>query len=155
SWAVVMTYEPDGYVSDKDAETINYNELLAQMQKDIDSSNEERQKQGYDPIHLVGWAKAPRYDSQTNKLYRAKELTFGSRADNTFNYNIRTLGRGGVLVLNGVADMSQLSDIEQATPEILAAIDFNAGHRYADFNPKSDKIAKYGVAALVAGTAAA
>src|SRR5262245_37144049 len=32
SWAVVMTYEPDGYVSDKDAEKINYTELLSEMQ---------------------------------------------------------------------------------------------------------------------------
>jgi uncharacterized membrane-anchored protein len=155
SWAVVLTYEPDGYVSDKDAEKINYTELLAQMQKDMISANEERRKGGYEPIHLVGWAKAPRYDSQTHKLYWAKELKFGSQPENTLNYNIRMLGRGGVLVLNGVAAMSQLPDIEQATPKILGAIDFNPGHRYADFNPKSDKIASYGLAALVAGGAAA
>ena len=155
SWAVVLTYEPDGYISDKDAEKINYTELLAQMQKDMVSANEERQKGGYEPIHLVGWAKAPRYDSQTHKLYWAKELKFGSQPENTLNYNIRMLGRGGVLVLNGIAAMSQLPDIEQATPKILGAIDFNPGHRYADFNPKSDKIASYGLAALVAGGAAA
>ena len=58
-------------------------------------------------------------------------------------------------MLNGVAAMSQLPEIEQVTPKILAAIDFNPGHRYADFNPKSDKIAEYGLAALAAGTAAA
>ena len=155
SWAVVMTYEADGYVSDKDAEKINYTELLTQMQKSVASANEERQKAGYEPVDLVGWAKAPRYDSQTHKLYWAKELKFGSQPDNTLNYNIRMLGRGGVLVLNGVAAMSQLSEIEEATPKILAAIDFNPGHRYADFNPKTDKIAEYGLAALVAGTAAA
>jgi uncharacterized membrane-anchored protein len=155
SWAVVLTYEPDGYISDKDAEKINYAELLAQMQKDMVSANEERQKGGYEPIHLIGWAKAPRYDSQTHKLYWAKELKFGSQPENTLNYNIRMLGRGGVLVLNGIAAMSQLPDIEQATPKILGAIDFNPGHRYADFNPKSDKIASYGLAALVAGGAAA
>ncbi len=155
SWAVVMTYEADGYVSDKDAEKINYSELLTQMQKSVASANEERQNAGYEPVHLVGWAKAPRYDSQTHKLYWAKELKFGSQLDNTLNYNIRMLGRGGVLVLNGVAAISQLPDIEEATPRILAAIDFNPGHRYADFNPKTDKIAEYGLAALVAGTAAA
>ena len=155
SWAVVMTYEPDGYVGDKDAEKINYSELLTQMQKGVASANEKRQKAGYEPVHLVGWAKAPRYDSQTHKLYWAKELKFGSQPDNTLNYNIRMLGRGGVLVLNGVAAMSQLPEIEEATPKILAAIDFNQGHRYADFNPKSDKIAEYGLAALVAGTATA
>ena len=32
------------------------------------------------------------------------------------------LGRGGVLVLSAVAGRSQLTDIEQATPKILAAI---------------------------------
>jgi len=41
--------------------------------------------------------------------------------------------------------MSQLPEIEQVTPQILAAIDFNPGHRYADFNSKSDKIAEYWV----------
>lgn len=155
SWAVIMTYEPDGYVSDKDAEKINYNDLLGEMQKSVASANEERQKAGYEPVSLVGWAKAPRYDNQTHKLYWAKELKFGSQLENTLNYNIRMLGRGGVLVLNAVAEMSQLTEIEQATPEILKAIDFNPGHRYADFNPKSDKMAEYGLAALVAGTATA
>ena len=155
SWAVIMTYEPDGYVSDKDAEKINYTELLNQMQKDVASANEERQKTGYEPVHLIGWAKEPRYDKQAHKLYWAKELKFGSQLGNTLNYNIRMLGRGGVLVLNAVAGMSQLAEIEQATPKILTAIDFNQGHRYADFNPKSDKVAEYGLAALVAGTATA
>jgi uncharacterized membrane-anchored protein len=155
SSAVVITYEADGYVSDKDAEKINYSDLLSQMQKGVASANEERQKAGYEPVNLVGWAKAPRYDRETHKLYWAKELKFGSQVDNTLNYNIRILGRGGVLVLNGVAAMSQLPDIEEATRKILAAIDFNAGHRYVDFNPKSDKIAEYGLAALVAGSAAA
>jgi uncharacterized membrane-anchored protein len=44
SWAVVMTYQPDGYVSDRDAEKIDYSELLTQMQKSVASANEERQK---------------------------------------------------------------------------------------------------------------
>jgi uncharacterized membrane-anchored protein len=73
SWAVVVTYEADGYVSDKEAAKINYAELLGQMQKDLASANEEPQKAGYEPIQLVGWAEAPRYDSQTHKLYLAKE----------------------------------------------------------------------------------
>ena len=155
SWAVIITYEDDGYVKDADAEKINYSELLTQMQKDVDSDNTEREKAGYPPIHLVGWAKAPHYDKQTHKLYWAKELKFGPSSDNTLNYNIRMLGRGGVLVLNAVASMSQLPAIEQATPVILSAVEFNAGHRYGDFNPKADKVASYGLAALVAGGVAA
>jgi uncharacterized membrane-anchored protein len=94
SWAVAVTYEPDGYVSDKDAEKINYTELLTQMKKSLSSANEERQKAAYEPVHLVGWAKAPHYDSQTHKQYWAKQLKFGSQPENTLNYNIRMLGRG-------------------------------------------------------------
>jgi uncharacterized membrane-anchored protein len=72
------------------------------------------------------------------------------------NYNIRILGRRGVLVLNAVAAMSQLREIEKSTPKILAALDFNPGNRYADFSEAAgDKVASYGIAALVAGGVAA
>lgn len=154
-WAVIITYEGDGYVKDADAEKIDYSALLAEMQKGVESANAKREEAGYPPIHLVGWAKAPHYDQPIHKLYWAKELKFGQSTDNTLNYNIRMLGRGGVLVLNAVATMAQLPAIEQATPAILSAIEFNPGHRYGDFNPKSDKVATYGLAALVAGGVAA
>lgn len=155
-WAVVITYEEEGYVKDDDAETINYDDLLKQMQKDTVSANKERTKQGYPAVQLMGWAAKPRYDRATHKLYWAKDLKFGDEKDNTLNYNIRLLGRRGVLVLNAVAGMSQLAEIEQATPHVLSAVDFNPGSRYADFDPKSgDKFATYGLAALIAGGVAA
>jgi len=65
------------------------------------------------------------------------------------------LGRRGVLVLNAVAGMSQLPQIEQAMPEIIAFTGFNAGQRYADFQPGTDRMAAYGLAALIAGGVAA
>ena len=156
SWAVIITYEEEGYVKDQDAEKIDYGDLLKQMQKDVRDSNKERQKEGFAPVELIGWATVPRYDKASHKLYWAKELKFGDSDEDTLNYNIRILGRRGVLVLNAVAAMSQLSAIEQASPKILAAIDFNPGYRYADFSEAAgDKIASYGIAALVAGGVAA
>lgn len=156
AWAVIITYAKDGYVKDDDAEKINYDELLKKMKQGIHDANPERAKQGYPTMDLVGWAAPPRYERDTHKLYWAKELKFSGSAENTLNYNIRMLGRRGVLVLNAVASMSQLSEIEKASPEILSAIDYNPGNRYADFDAKSgDKIASYGLAALVAGGVAA
>lgn len=156
SWCVVISYDEDGYVSDSDAEHINYTELLEQMKKGTKDASEERVKEGYEAISLVGWASPPHYDKQTHKMYWAKELKFGTEeSENTLNYNLRLLGRGGVLVLNAVAGIKQLPQIEQATPEILGMIDFNAGHRYADYTPGTDKLATYGLAALVAGGVAA
>jgi uncharacterized membrane-anchored protein len=156
SWAVIITYEAEGYVKDKDAEKIDYAELLKQMQKDTREANRLREKEGYSKIELIGWAAPPHYDQAVHKLYWAKQLKFGDASEDTLNYNIRILGRRGVLVLNAVSAMSQLPEIEKNAPKILAAIDFNPGHRYADFSEASgDKVASYGIAALVAGGIAA
>ena len=65
------------------------------------------------------------------------------------------LGRRGVLVLNAVANMRQLDAVEKATPAILETVNFQDGHRYADFNSSTDKVATYGLAALVLGGIAA
>jgi uncharacterized membrane-anchored protein len=155
-WGVIITYEEDGYVKDNDAASINYDDLLKQIQKSISDANPERKKQGYPTFQLVGWAAPPRYDHETHKLYWAKNLKFDAEDENTLNYNIRMLGRRGVLVLNAVATMEQLPEIEQNTPKILSAVDFNPGNRYTEFDAGSgDKVATYGIAALIAGGVAA
>jgi len=155
SWAVVIAYEEDGYVSDENADGIDYAEMLTNMQESSRESNAARVEAGYDEVELVGWAATPRYDKAANKLYWAKELRFGSIDVNTLNYNVRILGRKGVLVLNLVATMPQLQEIETVIPTVLAMTNFNPGHRYTDFDPDVDEVAAYGIGALVAGKIAA
>ena len=67
------------------------------------AANEEREKQGFERVTLIGWAEPPSYDAAAHKLYWAKELAFADNPDHTLNYNIRVLGRRGVLVLNAYA----------------------------------------------------
>jgi uncharacterized membrane-anchored protein len=155
SWGVVITYEEDGYVSDEGAEKINYDTLLKEMQAGAREGSKARQKQGYEPVELIGWAEPPHYDRLTYKLYWAKELKFGNDTSHTLNYNIRVLGRHGVLVLNAVAGIEQLPAIRSALTRVLPMVEFNEGYRYTDYIPGKDKVAEYGVAALVAGSAAA
>jgi len=155
SWAVVITYDEDGFVKDDDAATINYNDLLGKMQRGITQANEERRRQGYPEVALVGWAEPPRYDSTTHKLYWAKDLRFGTESVHTLNYNIRVLGRRGVLVLNAVATMEQLAAVQAGMGKVIGFVDFADGNRYADFVPGTDKVAEYGIAALIAGGIAA
>ncbi|WP_229415821.1 DUF2167 domain-containing protein [Pseudoduganella armeniaca] len=154
-WGVVVTYEKEGHVKDDDADSIKYDELLKTMQESMKEANEERKKQGYEAMTLVGWAEAPHYDKASHKLYWAKELHSEGDKDNGLNYNIRVLGREGVLVLNAVANMDQIAQIRKEMKTVTAFSDFTPGNRYADFNEKTDKVAEYGLAALVAGGAAA
>ena len=154
-WVVTIEYSKDGYVKDTDANKINYDDLLKGMQKATVEANKKRSEKGYPTVELLGWAAPPRYDPETHKLYWAKRLRFEGESGDTLNYDIRMLGRHGYLVLSAVASANQLADIEKQTPKILSLVDFNEGNRYADFDPKVDKVATYGIAALVAGGVAA
>lgn len=150
-WGVTINYQDDGYVSDENAEDIDYAELLEQMQEETREGNEARIQAGYEPIELVGWAARPFYDAESHKLHWARELRFGDAETNTLNYNIRVLGRQGVLVMGFIAGMDQLSDVENHVDQVLNVASFDDGHRYADFDPDLDKVAAYGIGGLIAG----
>ena len=150
-WAMVLEYDPIGYVSDDDANAYDYNELLKDMQAETVAESAERVKQGYGSLRLVGWAEPPHYDTEERKLYWAKELEFNGDPDHALNYNIRALGRRGVLIMNVVGGMAQLSQIRSATPDLLAMTQFTEGNRYADYDPATDKAAAVGIGGLIAG----
>jgi uncharacterized membrane-anchored protein len=155
SWAVVFTYREDGYVKDDEAAKINYDDLLKQMQEAVQRENEARIKQNFPKVELVGWAASPRYDHETHKLYWAKEFAFGAGTVHTLNYDVRVLGRKGVLAINAVAPMSQLTAIQEQMPEIISMVNFLPGNRYTDYQQGNDKIAAYGLGALILGGVAA
>jgi len=155
TWGVVITFSDDGYIKDSDADSIKYDKLLKEMKEAVSKANEERVKQGFPRMELVGWAATPHYDKESHKMYWAKDLKFADEQEHTLNYFIRVLGRRGVLNLNVVAAMNSLPEIEKSTPEIVGMVEFTEGNRYADFKKGTDKVAAYGLAALVAGGIAA
>lgn len=154
-WAVTIEYQEDGHVSDSDASSIDYDELLVEMKNDIRAGNPARVKEGYEPIELLGWAEPPHYDSGSRKLYWAKEIRFGGAPETTLNYEIRALGRKGVLSMTFIADADKLAQINERREPVLAMAEFNAGNRYEEFDSNIDKVAAYGIGALIAGKVAA
>lgn len=151
TWGLEISFDDIGYVSDEDAEEYDYSELLKTMKSDTGAGNEWRIENNYERIELVGWAAEPFYNKQARHLYWAKELKFGDSETNTLNFNIRALGRKGVLVMNFISDMAVLDQVEKATPDILAMVEFTDGNKYADFNPSLDKVAAVGIGGLIAG----
>jgi uncharacterized membrane-anchored protein len=149
TWGAVVTYEGSGYVSDKDANSTDYNKMIEQVHSNEDSLNEERKKQGFSSQHLVGWAQPPSYDAHSHSLIWARDIKFADQADDTLNYDVRLLGRGGVLSLNMVSSVSRLGEIRPAAQILSQRSDFDPGSRYADYR-NGDAKAAYGVAGLVA-----
>lgn len=158
AWAVVVTYSDDGYVKDDEASSIDYDDMLKDMKKGAQESNGERVKQGYPSVELMGWATRPHYDAAAHKLYWARDLKFTNKdgsVQRSLNYDIRVLGRSGYLQLNAVAPPEMLAKVQADMPQVLSMTEFDAGKRYADFDKTSDKVAAYGIGALVAGGLAA
>ena len=151
SFAFIITFDEDGYVKDKDADKINYDDMLKDLKAAEPEENKERRKNGYVPIHMVGWAEQPYYDQKNKVLYWAKELRFGDDSINTLNYDVRVLGRKGVLSLNAVATINELPLVKANIDDVLKMPEFTEGNRYTDFNSNTDKVAEYGIGTLVAG----
>jgi len=150
-YSIVITYDEMGYVSDEDAEDLDYDDLLEEMQDDTEESSRQRIEMGYESVELIGWASQPFYDSEEKKLHWAKELQFGETEGRTLNYNVRVLGRKGVLEMNFIAGIEDLDQVQTAIPEILPAANFNDGNRYRDFDPSIDEVAAVGIGGLIAG----
>lgn len=152
AWVFVLTYNEDGYVKDEDADKIDYDDLLKKMQESEVEENKERTKEGYDAVHLLAWASKPYYDKENKILHWAKKIQFGEDNTNlTLNYDVRILGRKGVLSMNAVGTMEQLQDINSQIPAVVKIAKFTDGNKYSDFNPSMDKVAAYTIGGLIAG----
>lgn len=152
AWAFNVNFEEMGYVKDGDADDIDYNELLDNMKKEAVEASKLRTEQGYEAIDIVGWASQPYYDKNKKVLHWAKEIKFGTgEAGNTLNYDMRFLGRKGVLSLNAISGINQLDLIKGNVAAMTNAVSFNEGHRYEDFDSNVDEVAAWTLGGLVAG----
>ena len=150
SWGAIITYEQTDFVDDKDAGSTDYDKLLKQVWDGESEINQERTKGGFQPIHLVGWAQPPSYDTVRHTMIWARDLQFKGDDVDTLNYDVRLLGRRGVLSLNMVSTMPELAAVRADAQRLATTATFNSGARYADYDSKKDKKAAYGVAGLVA-----
>lgn len=157
SWMSVLTVEKGGYVRDDDAKDWKADDILSNLKEGTDTANAERKQHGIPEIEVTGWAEVPKYDAATHKLVWSAII--GSKdkhdapADLSVNYRTLALGREGYLSLTMVSPLDLLQQYKPTAQQLLAAISFNDGKRYADFNSSTDHVAEYGLAALVAGVA--
>ncbi|HKY01571.1 MAG TPA: DUF2167 domain-containing protein [Burkholderiales bacterium] len=157
SWFVVLRYEPSGYIRDDDAKDWDAKELLDSLKAGTEEGNKERAKRGIAEMEIVGWVQQPVYEASTHRLrWSLSSRDKGAPAEEQqgINYNTYALGREGYISLNLVTDLSLVAQHKPAAEELLAALHFEPGKSYADFNAETDHVAEYGLAALVAGVAA-
>lgn len=157
TWMVWVEYVAAGYIKDDDASHWKADELLDNLKRGTEAANAQREKLGIPGLEVMRWIEPPAYDSAKQRLVwsiEAREKGAAAGADNTVNYNTYVLGRDGYISLNLITSAAQVEAQKPAAKALLAAVAFNDGKRYADFDSSTDKVAAYGLAALVGGLAA-
>jgi len=156
-WMLFFDYDESGYVKDEEKNSLDSGKLMKSMTANETESNKARVDRGWDAMKIAGWASEPHYDSKTHNLKWAIKLT--SSRDNFkshwINESIRLLGRGGVMEVTLVTDTETFATDSASADTLLAShYSYVAGQRYAEFK-EGDKMAEYGLAALVLGGAGA
>lgn len=151
AWFAVFSFNPSGHV--KDDEKIDPDTLLQQLKDSDGPSNDERQRLGMQMLYTDGWQVPPHYDVETKRLEWGVRLRTAAN-QMQINYTSRLLGRSGVMSAVLVSDPESMDHDIREFKTALQAFSYNSGESYADFRD-GDKVAEYGLAALVLGGAAA
>ena len=150
-WFAVFSFDNSGYV--KDDEQLDSDELLRVLKEGNRQGMEERRKLSLPVLTLEGWSVPPHYDAQTHRLEWGTRLTTEDGSE-LVNYTIRILGRTGVMSALLVSEPQYLETDIAEFKTALQGYDFVSGQSYAEFR-QGDRVAEYGLGALVVGGAAA
>jgi uncharacterized membrane-anchored protein len=155
-WIVVIRYVKEGYIKDDDAKNWNADELLKNIKEGVEQSNQDRTTRGFPEMEVLGWVEPPAYDAATHRLVwslLAKDKGEPDNAEKSINYNTYALGRDGYFSLNLLTGSERIAGEKAVAHDLLAALSYSAGKRYEDFTASTDRIAEYGLMALVGGVA--
>jgi uncharacterized membrane-anchored protein len=156
-WLVVVRYIKEGYIKDDEAKDWKADELLANLKEGTEESNKDRAARGFPELEVLGWVEKPTYDERTHRLVwslLSKNKGEPDSAVKGINYNTYALGRDGYFSLNLLSDSDKIAGDKAEAHTLLAALAYNGGKAYEDFNASTDHIAAYGIAALIGGVAA-
>jgi len=152
SWFAIFEFDKVGYVKDDEKESLDPEAILQSLRKGNEYANEERRKRGWATMEILGWEYPPAYNEQTHNL----EWCVVGRSEEqiTANYNTRLLGRRGVMNATLVADQESLESIVPTYAGLLEGFAYEKGRSYAEYK-SGDKVAEYGLTALMTGGAVA
>ena len=150
---VFVDYSDVGYVTVDDWTSLDPGEMLSGIKKNTDDSNAERKRQRVPELFVDQWVQKPVYDEPT-KTVRWAIAAHDSEGGNIVNSIALVLGRHGYEQFTWVTDRKAYVAHGGMLDAIVSAQRFDAGSRYQD-HVDGDKLAGYGVAALVGSVAGA
>jgi uncharacterized membrane-anchored protein len=151
-WFVVFSFDEAGLVKDDEKASLDADAILASLRRGNEAGNAERRRRGWEELEIVGWEKPPYYDPETHNLTWSLRIKGKSSPGITINHSVRLLGRRGVMHADLVAEPEQMGFAVAAFDSIIGTYHYVDGQKYAEWR-EGDKVAAFGLTALVAGGA--
>jgi uncharacterized membrane-anchored protein len=150
-WMVVVRNYRDGYVKDDDAKDWDADRLLQTLKENNAEANKQRVAQRLAEYEISGWAEKPTYDAASHRLVWSLLMRRkgGPGIESGVNYNTYALGRDGYLSLNLLTTANGLAADKTVAHQLLAGVAYRPGKSYADFDASTDRVAAYGLSALI------
>jgi uncharacterized membrane-anchored protein len=153
NWFLIFEYDALGYVKDDEKDKIDADALLESIQEGTEAANAYRKERGLPGLHIVGWSEPPHYDERTNNLVWGI-LAKNDNGREIVNYNVKVLGREGVMSVTLVDEPARIAASKESLSAILSRFEYRPGRKYSEWR-QGDRVAEYGLTALVAAGAGA
>lgn len=140
----------DGYIKGDDWSQVDPNEFLKELKSASIENNKERLKNGYNIVQDIRWHIKPEFNKDLGYVYYSLIVTYDDGSE-TFNSTAMVLGREGYTDLTFVFKENIAHLMPNEIDKVVQNFDYNSGVQYSDFKA-GDKVAAYGVGALVAGS---
>lgn len=143
----------EGYVSLDEWEDIDSKNLLETISDNTEKANIERRKKGKSELHVVGWLQEPYLDRDSSTVFWILEAKRqeGDVEELIINSVALKLCRNGYERIVWASDKESFISYGGVLDKVLKGYSFDPGYCYQDYTP-GDKVAEYGIAALVAAT---
>jgi uncharacterized membrane-anchored protein len=149
---ITFQFDETGYVKDDEKNKIDAKALLESLKEGTEEANKVRQERGWQILEIKGWQKEPYFDDTTKNLTWSIQVQAGK--DPAVNHSTRILGRRGTMSIDLVMDPKNYQATIPTFNNLLIGFSFTSGNKYSEF-VKGDKVAEYGLLALIAGGAGA
>ena len=152
-WFVILRRHDVGYIKDDEKDKIDADAILKSISEGTEEANEVRKKRGIAGVHVDGWKQAPHYEEVTHHFIWSM-LAHSDDGEKIVNYNVRLLGREGYVSATLVGDPAGFDSAKLQLDQIMKGFSFKTVHSFAVLRA-GDKVAEYGLTALVAAGAGA
>jgi uncharacterized membrane-anchored protein len=151
---IIFEFDPSGYVKDDDKDELDADKMLKSLRENQEEANKELVRLGRSELELTRWQVTPHYDEATHNMEWAPVVRNKESGHESVNYNVRLLGRRGVMEVTLLVAPEKMEAQMPWFRDVLKNYKYVAGEDYAAWR-KGDKVAEYGLAALVTGGAVA